>query len=195
MLGIRSRDRDSDLGGGRHALHDGRRHVGGRLHRRRAARRWSAVGLAVALPVALDAVGGLGRGVGRLCQRASGGAALLPPLTATGTLWTRQAIVSWWDVSAMLMLGGIPWNCYFQRVLSCRTPASGAAAFDLLGPADDRADRAAAAARPGGVRVSVAAGSGGAAGEPAGRCRAADLQVHRRRRSSGCSASRRSSAR
>jgi hypothetical protein len=22
----------------------------------------------------------------------------------------------------MLMLGGIPWNCYFQRVLSCRTP-------------------------------------------------------------------------
>jgi high affinity choline transporter 7 len=23
----------------------------------------------------------------------------------------------------MLMLGGIPWNCYFQRVLSCRSPA------------------------------------------------------------------------
>ena len=23
----------------------------------------------------------------------------------------------------MLMLGGIPWNCYFQRVLSCQTPA------------------------------------------------------------------------
>jgi len=28
----------------------------------------------------------------------------------------------WWDVSAMLVFGGIPWNCYFQRVLSCRTP-------------------------------------------------------------------------
>jgi high affinity choline transporter 7 len=23
----------------------------------------------------------------------------------------------------MLMLGGIPWNCYFQRVLACQTPA------------------------------------------------------------------------
>ena len=30
----------------------------------------------------------------------------------------------------MLMLGGIPWNCYFQRVLSCKTPAQGALALD-----------------------------------------------------------------
>jgi high affinity choline transporter 7 len=30
--------------------------------------------------------------------------------------------VGWWDVSLMLVFGGIPWNCYFQRVLSCRTP-------------------------------------------------------------------------
>jgi high affinity choline transporter 7 len=29
--------------------------------------------------------------------------------------------LAWWDVAFMLMLGGIPWNCYFQRVLSCRT--------------------------------------------------------------------------
>jgi solute carrier family 5 (high affinity choline transporter), member 7 len=27
---------------------------------------------------------------------------------------------AWWDLSAMLVFGGIPWNCYFQRVLSCR---------------------------------------------------------------------------
>ena len=26
----------------------------------------------------------------------------------------------------MLMLGGIPWNCYFQRVLSCRSPGDAA---------------------------------------------------------------------
>ncbi len=25
-------------------------------------------------------------------------------------------------MSILLVLGGIPWNCYFQRVLSCRTP-------------------------------------------------------------------------
>ena len=32
------------------------------------------------------------------------------------------SIVSWWDVTLMLVFGGIPWNCYFQRVLSCQTP-------------------------------------------------------------------------
>ena len=37
--------------------------------------------------------------------------------------WTMARIVGWWDVSLMLMLGGVPWNCYFQRVLACQTPA------------------------------------------------------------------------
>ena len=46
-------------------------------------------------------------------------------------LWTRQSIVAWWDVSIMLMLGGIPWNCYFQRVLSCRS-AGDARAHSIL---------------------------------------------------------------
>jgi high affinity choline transporter 7 len=36
-------------------------------------------------------------------------------------MWTRAAATSWWDESVMLVCGGIPWNCYFQRVLSCRT--------------------------------------------------------------------------
>ena len=35
-------------------------------------------------------------------------ALFLPPLEPTG-MWTRQTIVSWWDVSIMLMLGGIAW--------------------------------------------------------------------------------------
>jgi high affinity choline transporter 7 len=46
----------------------------------------------------------------------------VPPIAHYGAFWNRQSVVSWWDVSLMLMLGGIPWNCYFQRVLSCRTP-------------------------------------------------------------------------
>ncbi|MCU1382756.1 MAG: sodium:solute symporter, partial [Acidobacteria bacterium] len=50
------------------------------------------------------------------------GAGIIPSLHANGGLWTRGAIVGWWDVSLMLVCGGIPWNCYFQRVLSCRTP-------------------------------------------------------------------------
>ncbi|MSO51604.1 MAG: sodium:solute symporter [Acidobacterium sp.] len=82
-----------------------------------------AIGLAAALPVALGAVGGLTAAWHTYQAARPDAAVLLPPLAASGTLWTRQAIVSWWDVSIMLMLGGIPWNCYFQRVLSCRTPA------------------------------------------------------------------------
>lgn len=88
-----------------------------------------AIGLGAALPVALDAVGGLGAAWTTYQAARPEAALLLPPalsavegLDASGALWTRQAIVSWWDVSIMLMLGGIPWNCYFQRVLSCRSP-------------------------------------------------------------------------
>ena len=68
-----------------------------------------AVGLAVALPVALGAVGGLDH-AWRFYQESH------------REPWTTASSVSWWDVSMMLMLGGIPWNCYFQRVLSCRSP-------------------------------------------------------------------------
>jgi high affinity choline transporter 7 len=39
-----------------------------------------------------------------------------------GIVQTTGPVVSWWDTSLMLIFGGIPWNCYFQRVLSCRTP-------------------------------------------------------------------------
>jgi high affinity choline transporter 7 len=81
-----------------------------------------AIGLGAALPVALGAVGGLGAAWMTYQAARPESALLIPPLNASSGLWTRQAIVSWWDVSIMLMLGGIPWNCYFQRVLSCRSP-------------------------------------------------------------------------
>lgn len=84
-----------------------------------------AIGLAVALPVALGAVGGLSA-AWHTYQVARPDAAVFLPPAASGGLWTQQTIVSWWDVSIMLMLGGIPWNCYFQRVLSCRTPTDAA---------------------------------------------------------------------
>jgi high affinity choline transporter 7 len=81
-----------------------------------------ALGLAIALPLLLSEVGGLSASwFGYLAARPDRGG-LLPPLEAQGTFWTAQAITNWWDVSVMLLLGGIPWNCYFQRVLSCRTP-------------------------------------------------------------------------
>ena len=66
-----------------------------------------ALGLAAALPFALSAAGGLSH-VLAAYQAA--------PHEASITS------MSWWDVTIMLMLGGVPWNCYFQRVLSCRSP-------------------------------------------------------------------------
>ncbi len=80
------------------------------------------LGLLVALPPALNAVGGLHLAWATYAAAHVDAGGLLPPLAARGTFWTRQSIVSWWDVSIMLMLGGIPWNCYFQRVLACQTP-------------------------------------------------------------------------
>ena len=64
-----------------------------------------ALGLLVALPLVLGATGGFAGTVDRYfaARPAVGGIS--------------------WDVTAMLVLGGIPWNCYFQRVLACQTPA------------------------------------------------------------------------
>jgi high affinity choline transporter 7 len=81
-----------------------------------------ALGLVVALPVVFHALGGLGAAWAAYVAARPDGSSLLPPFHAAAG-WSAPAIVNWWDVSLMLMLGGIPWNCYFQRVLSCRTPA------------------------------------------------------------------------
>src|SRR5687767_404726 len=76
------------------------------------------IGLAVALPYALSAAGGIDH------AWAVYQAAPHAPSYTT---------VAWWDVSIMLMLGGVPWNCYFQRVLSCRSPRAAQAHSILSG--------------------------------------------------------------
>ncbi len=76
------------------------------------------IGLLVALPFIADAVGGLMPALsGYLTLRKE--PSLLPVGGAPGEL---ARVAGWWDVSLMLILGGIPWNCYFQRVLACQTP-------------------------------------------------------------------------
>ena len=80
------------------------------------------VGLVVAVPVVFGAVGGLGHAWQSYAAARPFGVGITPPWHAAGG-WSVPGIVNWWDVSAMLVLGGIPWNCYFQRVLSCETPA------------------------------------------------------------------------
>ncbi len=80
------------------------------------------LGLGVAMPFVFEAAGGFDASwSGYLAARAERGS-LFPPLQSTGSFWSSQTIISWWDVSLMLIFGGIPWNCYFQRVLSCQTP-------------------------------------------------------------------------
>ncbi|NBO63335.1 MAG: sodium:solute symporter [Acidobacteria bacterium] len=79
------------------------------------------LGLLCSLPSIFEAVGGVEPALANyLTVRAERGG-LLPPLVPDGRFWSLPALAGWWDVSIMLMLGGIPWNCYFQRVLSCRS--------------------------------------------------------------------------
>jgi high affinity choline transporter 7 len=85
-----------------------------------------ALGLAVALPYVTGAAGGLAQSWSTFLAARPDRGGLLPPLHPAGAFWTSQTVVNWWDVSLMLVCGGIPWNCYFQRVLSCRTPARAA---------------------------------------------------------------------
>lgn len=83
------------------------------------------LGLAVAMPFVFSAAGGIDAiWTGYVTARAdrAGSLGFFPPLQPHGEFWSSQAIIGWWDVSIMLVLGGIPWNCYFQRVLSCQTP-------------------------------------------------------------------------
>jgi len=81
-----------------------------------------AIGLLAALPFALHGAGGLQASWLHYVAARPDGSSLVPLHRSANGLWTAPAIVSWWDVSLMLVFGGIPWNCYFQRVLSCRTP-------------------------------------------------------------------------
>lgn len=92
-----------------------------------------ALGLAAALPYVLDAAGGLTAAWGSYVAARPEGADVFPPLTSASALWSGGAAFTWWDTSLMLVLGGIPWNAYFQRVLSCRTPRDAARQSILAG--------------------------------------------------------------
>ena len=92
-----------------------------------------AIGLAVALPYVLHGAGGVQHAWATYVAARPDGAGIVPPLQPTGALWTKASVIGWWDVSLMLICGGIPWNCYFQRVLSCRTPRDARGMSTLAG--------------------------------------------------------------
>lgn len=83
------------------------------------------IGLLAALPWVLPRVGGLQECLATFVAGRPDALRLTPPLQANAA-WSVPAITAWWDMSIMLILGGIPWNCYFQRVLACQTPAKAA---------------------------------------------------------------------
>ncbi len=80
------------------------------------------LGLVVALPFIFAATDGFDVSWSNYMAARAERGGFLPPLQPRGEFWTSQSIIGWWDVSLMLMFGGIPWNCYFQRVLSCQSP-------------------------------------------------------------------------
>lgn len=81
------------------------------------------IGMAFALPYALEQVGGWSSAFHQFQQTTGDAGAWWAPFSLGGP-WSLASLSGWWDVSLMLLLGGIPWNCYFQRVLSCRSAAA-----------------------------------------------------------------------
>lgn len=75
-------------------------------------------GLALAIPFVVDAGGGWGTVASAVPQIGFG---------------TWQEGVSWSDWTLLLMLGGIPWNVYFQRVLSSESPEAASKTSMLAG--------------------------------------------------------------
>ncbi|MCV6606471.1 MAG: hypothetical protein OIF34_14305, partial [Porticoccaceae bacterium] len=76
------------------------------------------VGLCLAIPFALDYTGGIGAVISQYSSQYD--SLSVPfPTSAMG-----QGIWVWLDFAFLLMLGGIPWQVYFQRVLACKNERS-----------------------------------------------------------------------
>ena len=80
------------------------------------------VGLIIAIPFVLHYTGSDLSSIWGQYKDLKGDAANVLPPTEINSFWNLAGITSWWDTSIMLILGGIPWNCYFQRVFSSKTP-------------------------------------------------------------------------
>ncbi len=75
------------------------------------------IGLLAALPYVMEQAGGFDAALSNYQSSRS----LFPALTPDRPSRLLDFVV-YGDASLVLILGGIPWNCYFQRVLACRSP-------------------------------------------------------------------------
>ncbi|UYZ15617.1 sodium:solute symporter family protein [Brevibacillus sp. WF146] len=77
-------------------------------------------GLILVLPFAFSHVGGFETAFATYQAGMQGSIGLFPPLMG----WTDPAwgdyYWNWWDYALLLIFGGIPWQSYFQRVLSAK---------------------------------------------------------------------------
>lgn len=85
------------------------------------------LGLLLALPFIFQATGGLPAVLEQYANTMGDAASLFPALSE----WSGQGSMGasvwlWTDFALLLILGGIPWQVYFQRVLSSRDPQTAA---------------------------------------------------------------------
>ncbi len=73
------------------------------------------IGLLMVIPFALDYVGGWDNAWATYVDKKGASATFLPTKEALGAYYWN-----WWDYALLLMFGGIPWQVYFQRVLSSK---------------------------------------------------------------------------
>jgi len=75
------------------------------------------LGLFIAIPFAVEAVGGWETAWATYEKQFGAAATFLPSTEALGNdYWL------WWDYTFLLVFGGVAWQVYFQRVLSAKTP-------------------------------------------------------------------------
>jgi len=90
-----------------------------------------ALGLVIALPFAIGHAGGMGHVVDTYSASFGERASFFPPTAAFfGRGDLSASVWQWTDLALLLMLGGVPWQVYFQRVLACRS-ANGAVGMSL----------------------------------------------------------------
>jgi high affinity choline transporter 7 len=92
------------------------------------------LGLGISIPFALEKIGGFEAALTLYDRQIANGFTLFPSLSAfsgNDPAWGNSIWV-WMDFALLLIMGGIPWQVYFQRVLSSNSDRS-AVRLSILG--------------------------------------------------------------
>ncbi|MFC4765853.1 sodium:solute symporter family protein [Effusibacillus consociatus] len=78
------------------------------------------LGLLLAVPFAFGSAGGFEAAFAHYSEGMKGSLNIFPPLMGWKDPAWGNFYWNWWDFALLLILGGIPWQSYFQRVLSAK---------------------------------------------------------------------------